>query len=98
MVVAADRGRAEDAVEAIEVEYAPLPAAVDVLTAGEPGAPLVHSEWRTNVAAGFHHAIGDAARARAAAAGVVEETLRTQLSLGSPPGGRRRAALRRPPA
>src|SRR5881409_3798303 len=60
-MVAAARGRAEDAVEAIEVEYAPLPAAVDMLTAGEPGAPLVHSEWGTNVAVGFHHAIGDAA-------------------------------------
>src|SRR5207237_544447 len=35
-VVADDRGRAEDAVEALEVEYAPRPVAVDMLTAGEP--------------------------------------------------------------
>src|SRR5947207_14771254 len=38
MVVADDRGRAEDAVEAIEVQWAPLPPAVDMLTAGEAGA------------------------------------------------------------
>src|SRR2546421_453964 len=58
MVVADDRGRAEDAVEAIAVEYAPHPAAVDMLTAGEPGAPLVHPEWGTNVAVAFRHGIG----------------------------------------
>src|SRR5437667_439653 len=63
MVVADDRGRAEDAVEAIEVQWAPLPPAVDMLTAGEAGAPLVHPDWGTNVAVGFSHAIGDAARA-----------------------------------
>src|SRR2546421_295607 len=60
MVVADDRGRAEDAVEAIEVQWAPLPPAVDMLTAGEAGAPLVHPDWGTNVAVGFSHAIGDA--------------------------------------
>src|SRR5207245_2781701 len=53
MVVADDRGRAEDAVEAIEVQWAPLPPAVDMLTAGEAGAPLVHPDWGTNVAVGF---------------------------------------------
>src|SRR2546422_792993 len=53
MVVADDRGRAEDAVEAIEVQWAPLPPAVDMLTAGEAGAPLVHPDWGTNVAGGF---------------------------------------------
>src|SRR5438132_4611 len=65
MVVADDRGRAEDAVEAIEVQWAPLPPAVDMLTAGEAGAPLVHPDWGTNVAVGFSHAIGDAGRAHA---------------------------------
>src|SRR5205085_592486 len=60
MVVADERGRAEDAVEALEVEYAPRPVAVDMLTAGEPGASLVHPEWGTNVAVAFRHAIGDA--------------------------------------
>jgi carbon-monoxide dehydrogenase large subunit len=88
MVVADSRARAEDAVEAIEVEYAPLPVAVDMLTAAEPGAPLVHPEWGTNVAVGFQHAIGDADRALAAAEVVVEETFRIQRYVGMPLEGR----------
>src|SRR5437868_9141357 len=35
MVVATDRARAEDALAAVEVEYTPLPASVDMLIAGE---------------------------------------------------------------
>ena len=88
MVVATDRGRAEDAVEAIEVEYAPLPAVVDMLTAGESGAPLVHLDWGTNVAVAFRHAIGDADRALASADVVVEETFRIQRYVGMPLEGR----------
>src|SRR5438876_10187333 len=88
MVVADDRGRAEDAVEAIEVQWAPLPPAVDVLTAGEAGAPLVHPDWGTNVAVGFSHSIGDAARALAGADVVLEETFRIQRYVGMPLEGR----------
>src|SRR5262247_669754 len=88
MVVASDRGRAEDAVEAIEVEWAPLPPVVDMLTAGESGAPLVHPEWGTNVAVAFRHAIGDADRALASADVVVEETFRIQRYVGMPLEGR----------
>src|SRR6267378_5984026 len=88
MVVADDRGRAEDAVEAIEVEWAPLPPAVDMLTAGEAGAPLVHPDWGTNVAVGFSHAIGDAERALAGADVVLEETFRIQRYVGMPLEGR----------
>src|SRR5258708_7735376 len=88
MVVADARGRAEDAVEAIEVEYAPRPAAVDMLTAGEPGASLVHPEWGTSVAVAFRHAIGDADRALAGADVVLEETFRIQRYVGMPLEGR----------
>src|SRR5205809_6100414 len=88
MVVADDRGRAEDAVEAIEVQWAPLPPAVDMLTAGEAGAPLVHPDWGTNVAVGFRHAIGDADRALAGADVVREETFRIQRYVGMPLEGR----------
>src|SRR5881296_3028987 len=88
MVVADDRGRAEDAVEAIEVEWAPLPPAVDMLTAGEAGAPLVHPDWGTNVAVGFSHAIGEAGRALAGADVVLEETFRIQRYVGMPLEGR----------
>src|SRR3989440_8873067 len=88
MVVATDRARAEDALAAIEVEYPPLPASVDMLIAGEPGAPLVHPEWGTNVAVGFRHAIGDADRALASAEVVIEETFRIQRYVGMPLEGR----------
>src|SRR5437762_3549344 len=88
MVVADDRGRAEDAVEALEVEYAPRPVAVDMLTAGEPGASLVHPEWGTTVAVAFRHAIGDADRALAGADVVLEETFRIQRYVGMPLEGR----------
>ena len=88
MVVADDRGRAEDAVEAIEVEYAALPAAADMLSAAEAGAPLVHPEWGTNVAVAFRHAIGNADRALASADVVIEETFRIQRYVGMPLEGR----------
>ena len=46
MVVAESRARAEDALEAIEVEWDPQPAAVDMVAAAEAGAPLVHHRRR----------------------------------------------------
>src|ERR671922_1956604 len=88
MVVAHDRGGAEDAAEAIEVEYTPLPAAVDMLTAGEAGAPLVHPEWGSNVGVGFTHGIGDVDRAFAAADAVMSETFHIQRYVGMPLEGR----------
>ncbi|HEX5815227.1 MAG TPA: molybdopterin cofactor-binding domain-containing protein, partial [Methylomirabilota bacterium] len=84
MVVADSRARAEDAAEAVAVEWEPLPALTDMVAAGEPGAPLLYPEWGTNVAVGFRHAIGDAERALAAADVVVEETFRIQRYVGMP--------------
>ena len=88
MVVADSRARAEDALERIEVEWEPLPAVVDMVAAAEPGAPLVHDAWGTNVAVGFTHAIGDAERAFAAADVVCTETFRIQRYVGMPLEGR----------
>jgi carbon-monoxide dehydrogenase large subunit len=48
-VVAESRYIAEDALEAIAVEYEPLPAATDPFEAAQPGAPLLHEEAGTNV-------------------------------------------------
>jgi carbon-monoxide dehydrogenase large subunit len=84
MVVADSRARAEDAAEAVAVEWEPLPALTDMVAAGEPGAPRLYPEWGTNVAVGFSHAIGDAERALAAADVVVEETFRIQRYVGMP--------------
>jgi carbon-monoxide dehydrogenase large subunit len=49
-VVAASRAEAQDAVDAIEIEYEPLPAVADPEAALEPGAPLLYEELGTNLA------------------------------------------------
>ncbi|MBZ9644795.1 xanthine dehydrogenase family protein molybdopterin-binding subunit [Streptomyces sp. PSKA30] len=48
VVVARDRYAAADALEAIEVEYTPLPPVLDLEAALADGAPLVHSDKGTN--------------------------------------------------
>lgn len=48
---------AADAVEAIEVDYEPLPTVVDARGAMDEGAPLVHEEIADNVS--YHWALGD---------------------------------------
>lgn len=48
-VVADSRFTAEEAAEAVEVDYGPLPAVVAARLALKPGAPLVHEQFGTNV-------------------------------------------------
>ena len=84
MVVAESPARAADALERIEVDWEPLPAVVDMLAASEPGGPLIHPAWGTNVGVGFTHAIGDVERAFAEAPVVVSETFRIQRYVGMP--------------
>jgi carbon-monoxide dehydrogenase large subunit len=84
MVVAESRAHAEDAVDLIAVEWEPLPPVADMAKAGEPGSPLVHPEWGTNVAVSFAHAIGDPDAAFAQAEVVVSETFRIQRYVGMP--------------
>ncbi|MGC9539441.1 xanthine dehydrogenase family protein molybdopterin-binding subunit [Streptomyces sp. UG1] len=48
VVVARDRYAAGDALEAIEVDYEPLPPVLDLEAALEPDAPLVHADKGTN--------------------------------------------------
>ena len=49
-VIADDRYTARDARDLIEVDYEPLPAAIDVEKAMQPGAPVLYEEFDTNVA------------------------------------------------
>jgi carbon-monoxide dehydrogenase large subunit len=68
-VVAQTLAQARDAVEAIAVDYEPLPAVVDAVTATAPGATLVMAEAGSNVACQKRYgdrAAADAAFARAA--------------------------------
>src|SRR2546428_454315 len=84
MAVADSRYRAEDAVDAIEVGWEPLPPVVAMVTASGPGSPLMYADWPDNVAVGFPHAIGDADAAFAAADVVVRERFRVQRYVGMP--------------
>jgi len=88
MVLAESRAAAEDAVDLIEVDWEPLPPVVDMVRAGEPGGPLVHPEWGTNVGVGFSHSIGDADGAFARADVTVNETFHIQRYVGMPLEGR----------
>jgi carbon-monoxide dehydrogenase large subunit len=57
-IVATSRVIAQSAAEAVMVDYDPLPAAVDPVKAGEPGAPVVWPEAPDNIAAAMSY--GDA--------------------------------------
>ncbi|MES2229444.1 MAG: xanthine dehydrogenase family protein molybdopterin-binding subunit [Pseudomonadota bacterium] len=63
-VVAESREAARDAVEAVAVDYAELPAVVDAVRATAPGAPVLCPEAPDNIAAEMRH--GDAAATEAA--------------------------------
>jgi 2-furoyl-CoA dehydrogenase large subunit len=76
IAVAADRYQAEDALDAIEVEYEPLPAVVDPVEATRPGAPALHDSHADNVAWQRTFRYGDPDGDVARADVVVGETLR----------------------
>ncbi|HEY0756736.1 MAG TPA: xanthine dehydrogenase family protein molybdopterin-binding subunit [Ktedonobacteraceae bacterium] len=54
VVIASDRYIARDARDLIEVDYEPLPAAIDLEKAMQPDAPLLYEEFGTNVALSNH--------------------------------------------
>src|SRR5258705_10732204 len=84
MVVADSPERAADAVDLIQVEWELLPPVVDMTRAAEPGAPLLHPEWGSNIGIGFTHSIGDADGAFARADVAVAETFHIQRYVGMP--------------
>ncbi|HET9147582.1 MAG TPA: xanthine dehydrogenase family protein molybdopterin-binding subunit [Acetobacteraceae bacterium] len=75
-VVATSRAAAEDAAEAINVDYAILPPVIGLDAAKAKGAPILHEDAPGNLA--FDYSAGDAARVRAAlaeAARVIEDRI-----------------------
>ncbi|HTO10050.1 MAG TPA: xanthine dehydrogenase family protein molybdopterin-binding subunit [Candidatus Binatia bacterium] len=76
VVVARDRYLAEDAAEAVVVDYEPLPAVVDVEKALEPGAPVLHELVGSNLAGNRRLVYGDPDRAFADAEVIVRERFR----------------------
>jgi carbon-monoxide dehydrogenase large subunit len=67
VIVAVSRYVAEDALPDVEIEYESLPAVVDLEKALEPGAPLVHEDVGSNLAAYVPQKKGDYEAARAKA-------------------------------
>lgn len=63
IVAAEDRAKAEDAADAVAVDYDELPVVVDPEEALQPGATLVHDGSADNVVFGFHIEKGDTGRA-----------------------------------
>jgi carbon-monoxide dehydrogenase large subunit len=85
--VAASRAEAEDIAADVQVEFAELPAVVDMLAARQPGAPLVHEAWGDNVVLETR-VEADLAAIRASAPVSVSRTLRTARQCMSPMEGR----------
>jgi aerobic carbon-monoxide dehydrogenase large subunit len=83
-VVAGDQYRAEDALEAIEVTYEPLPAVVDAEAAMKPGAAILHAEMGDNVIFQTRFENGDVARMLASADIRLAETFRHARCSSSP--------------
>jgi carbon-monoxide dehydrogenase large subunit len=75
VVIADTRYRAEDAAAAVAVDYEVLPSVSDCREAAQPGAPRVHSDLASNVAAFVPMGYGDVEAAFANAAHVFEDEL-----------------------
>jgi carbon-monoxide dehydrogenase large subunit len=94
-VLAADRATAEDALERIEVGYAELPAVTDPLRALQPGAPILHESFGTNLS--FEVAMGsDRSEALRQAEVVVSQRMQSQRIVPSPMETRGVVAHREP--
>ncbi|MDE0808931.1 MAG: molybdopterin-dependent oxidoreductase [Alphaproteobacteria bacterium] len=76
IVVAADRYKAEDALDLINVRYAVLPVVVDAEEAAREGAPVLHDGAGRNVLHERYFSYGDPENGFAGAAHVVETTVR----------------------
>tara|TARA_R110000782_G_scaffold199763_2_gene288643 strand:+ start:6242 stop:8647 length:2406 start_codon:yes stop_codon:yes gene_type:complete len=59
MVIAEDRYIAEDAVQLVEVDYMPLPAASDLAVSATPGSPCAHDGLDDNYASRMTSRVGD---------------------------------------
>lgn len=83
-VVASDQYRGEDALEAIDVTYEPLPAVVDAEAGMKPTAPVLHAEMGDNIIFHTRFENGDVARALAGADLRLTETFRHARCSSSP--------------
>ena len=87
-VAATDRYIAEDALEAIDVDYEVLPAVTTMDAALAPDAPLIYEDWDNNIELAWEMKVGDLDAALAEADVVVEERLHHHRYTGTPIEGR----------
>jgi carbon-monoxide dehydrogenase large subunit len=83
VVLATDRYLAADAAEAVEVDYEPLPAVIDMEAALADGADLVHGDKGTNHCYTKHYVCGDYDKAVADADVVVKRRFINQRLIPS---------------
>ncbi|MCC7017376.1 MAG: xanthine dehydrogenase family protein molybdopterin-binding subunit [Rhodospirillales bacterium] len=83
-VLADDPYRAEDAAEALFIDYDPLPVIADVDGARMPDAARLFDDWRDNTFIQQTRRGGDIAAARSAAVHTIRRTYRTQRQAGVP--------------
>jgi carbon-monoxide dehydrogenase large subunit len=84
VVVATDRYHAEDALDALVADLDPLPAVTDARAALEPGAPLLHEEFGSNLAERLVMGREDAAQALASASVRVRHRFHVQRHTAVP--------------
>ncbi|MEU2021335.1 xanthine dehydrogenase family protein molybdopterin-binding subunit [Streptomyces sp. NPDC016469] len=84
LVLAENRYLAEDALELIDVRYAPLPVLVDPEEALTAKAPLLHDDLPDNTAVAVHARVGDPDAAFASAHTVVSERFEAHRYVASP--------------
>jgi aerobic carbon-monoxide dehydrogenase large subunit len=83
-VVAESRYAAEDALDLIDVDYEPRPAAATLESAAAPGAPRVHDDMPSNVCARYTQRVGNVEAAFAAAPHRFAERLVLDRGTASP--------------
>jgi carbon-monoxide dehydrogenase large subunit len=84
VVAAETRYQAEDALEAVEVEYESLPAVTNCEAALEPSAPLLHEGSDSNLCAFVTQSVGDIEKALCEADVVIEQTFEFGRLSGQP--------------
>ncbi|MBI2714485.1 MAG: xanthine dehydrogenase family protein molybdopterin-binding subunit [Rhizobiales bacterium] len=95
MCVAPTRAEAEDIAGAVTLEFEELPPVTDMLSACEPGSPLVHEEWGDNIFVEFSEN-GPIEEVAKTAAIKVTKTIRTARHCMFPMEGRGVIAYRDP--
>ncbi|HLG69834.1 MAG TPA: xanthine dehydrogenase family protein molybdopterin-binding subunit [Chloroflexota bacterium] len=88
VVVARDRYAAEDALDAIHVEYEPLPVSGDPVAAAEAHAPTAHSDLADNLLFEFGVGKGAAPQAFATAPHTIRQRFRSRRNAAVPMEGR----------